>query len=288
MKKRNIFFIIALVAFVEIFSACKTLMPLVGVHPLDLLSNDSHFYVKLPKASDSELLIHLLQNALPILDEAGAKFIASRINTLYAGISRNRRGSVLEASVFGTIPKNTVQSLMQKKTDWKQQNIKLAPDRSYDMYASPSAGIQLAIASHTIACIAENVEPMIKEFDEHAFLGKTTHALDEVIYNWMSDTGNDIRFYAPNPMSFLTVLTGTNLNLQLNYVKGSIVKADASEYNVSLDFDFNNTKVVRAGIALLSLAFGLTNSQVVQTSASGISISNIKIGKETLMKIFSL
>lgn len=292
LKKRNVFLALLVAFFAGIFFACRTLH-LSGavhpaVHPLDLLSNDSHFYVKLPRAADSELVIRLLQSAIPSIDERSAKFIASRIHTLYAGISKNRRGSVLEASASGAIPKNTVQSMMKKLTDWKAVFVRPAPERAYDMYEDPGANIQLSVLSHAVACVAGNAEPMILKFDEHAFQGKTTHTLRDAIYDWLCNAENDIRFYAPNPISFLTVLTGTNLNLQLNYVKGSIVKANESEYDVSLEFDFNNEKVVRAGIALLSLAFGLTNSQVTQNSASNVSISNIRIGKETLMKIFSL
>ena len=112
----------------------------------------------------------------------------------------------------------------------------------------------------------------------------------DAVYDWLNVSGSEIRFYAPNPLSFLTILTGTNLNLQLNYVKGAMTVDSAHEdqYFMSIEFDFNNKNIVRAGEAMLALAFGLTNAQTTRNSPTNITVSGIRINKRQLYKLFVL
>ena len=131
---------------------------------------------------------------------------------------------------------------------------------------------------------------MLSAFDAHAYGGSLSHNVSDALFDWLDAPGSEIRFYAPNPLSFLTILTGTNLNLQLNYVKGAMTvdSAHKDQYLMSIVFDFNNKNVVRAGEAMLALAFGLTNAQTTRNSPTNITVSGIRINKRQLYKLFVL
>jgi hypothetical protein len=57
---------------------------------------------------------------------------------------------------------------------------------------------------------------------------------------------------------------------------------------MNLEFEFREKKVVPAAKAALSLAFGLTNSEVYLETPTHLVISNIKISKKELYKILVL
>ena len=64
--------------------------------------------------------------------------------------------------------------------------------------------------------------------------------------------------------------------------------AHEDQYLMSIEFDFNNKNVVRAGEAMLALAFGLTNAQTTRNSPTNITVSGIRINKRQLYKLFVL
>ena len=85
-------------------------------------------------------------------------------------------------------------------------------------------------------------------------------------------------------------MTGANLDLRLIDVKGSFVTDPKHEnqYLLDLDFNFKSDKFRKAGRALLTLAFGLTNSQAEEIDFSELKISGIRIDKQQLYKILVL
>ncbi|MDY4831202.1 MAG: hypothetical protein SO161_01595, partial [Treponema sp.] len=99
---------------------------------------------------------------------------------------------------------------------------------------------------------------------------------------------NEIRFCANKPQSFLTILTGAKLDLKLKEVSGVFVQDDKHEnqYILDLKFHFLNDKYLKAGKTLLTLAFGLTNSQSIIVGNNELQIKGIKLDKNQLIKLF--
>ncbi|MBP3710709.1 MAG: hypothetical protein J6I73_09990 [Treponema sp.] len=291
MKRHSLLIFSACMCTLAAFISCKSAPQSTDVKPLDLLDDASAFYIKLPKKTDPVLVERILRSGVEGLDESDAKIIASHIDTIYTGIARSRRETTMQAAISGSVPKKIVQSLLKKHADWNQNEMKIEESgRKYFYYTSAVSDMQLAFPSNKIACVAKDVSPMLADFDSHSFAEDFSHRVSDAVYEWLGDAGSDIRFYAPNPLSFLTILTGANLNLQLNYVCGSMI-TDAQhddQYIMSIEFDFYNTKVVNTGKAMLALAFGLTNSQVTQNSPANITVSGIKIRKQQLYKLFLL
>ena len=291
MKKRSLLILSACICILAACISCTSAPQGTDIKPLDLLDDAGAFYIKLPKKTDPVLVERILRSSVDGLDEGDAKTIASHIDTIYTGIARARRNTTIQAAISGSVPKKIVQSLLKKHAAWNQKELKIeGSDRTYFYYTSSVSDMQLAFPSNKIACVAKDVGPMLIDFDSHSFMEDFSHRVSDAVYEWLDDAGSEIRFYAPNPLSFLTILTGANLNLQLNYVCGSMI-TDAhhdDQYVMSIEFDFYNEKVVNMGKAMLALAFGLTNSQAVQNSPTNITVSGIKISKQQLYKLFLL
>ena len=272
-----------------ILGSCASLPKGAEVNPLDLLSGGAAFYMRIPKKTDGELVERILRSSAEHISESDAKLITGRIDTIYAALTRTKTSFSVEAAVSGNIPRRTAGALLLKSAQWKiETHIPERSIRPYIYYAS--TGVSLAFPSPSIVCAANDVRPMLSAFDAHAYGGSLSHNVSDAVFDWLNVSGSEIRFYAPNPLSFLTILTGTNLNLQLNYVKGAMISDSAHEdqYLMSIEFDFNNKNVVRAGEAMLALAFGLTNAQTTRNSPTNITVSGIRINKRQLYKLFVL
>ena len=57
------------------------------------------------------------------------------------------------------------------------------------------------------------------------------------------------------------------------------------QYLMDLEFEFKNSKLVTAARGILTLALGLTDSEVSQPEPNHLVIADIKISKEHLYKI---
>ena len=118
------------------------------------------------------------------------------------------------------------------------------------------------------------------------------HLLQDQAYDYLSkaEENQEIRFYAGRPQSFLTTLTGAQLDLKLDHVSGAFIcdPDKDSQYILSLDFKFKDPAYLKAGRGLLTLAFGLTNSNCQLIGDDELIISDIKIAKKSLYKILIL
>lgn len=259
------------------------------VHPLNLLDDGAAFYIKLPTKVDPVLLKRIIQSNVDGLSESDASMIVSRIECTYAGISRTRNETAMQTSVLANIPQKIISSALKKNTGWKSAKFN-APFNSYEYFSSPSSEMQLSVLSKKNAVVAKDVSPMITHFDNLSYGKDENIKLNEDVYNFLHEDADEIRFYAPNPLSFLTILTGANLNFRLSYVKGSMVtdKKSNDQYIMSIEFEFGQERFVRVGKSMIGLAFGLTDSQMEQTTPTHVSMKGIKIDKKQLYKLFLL
>ena len=135
---------------------------------------------------------------------------------------------------------------------------------------------------------------MLAKYDSLAALPAEDNSiysdLSDELVDYLKGSENEIRFYANKPQSFLTILTGANLDLRLIDVKGSFVTdpKHKNQYLLDLDFNFKNEKFLKAGKSLLTLAFGLTNSQEEVPQPNELKLNGIRIDKQQLYKILVL
>ena len=283
------------------FSGCKSL-PLenpVSVNALDLLDNESAFYIAIPNDVDPDLIVRFLQNNIKNMSESDAKMVASRIDNVYCGLTHRKKRTQIQISSEAKIGRALAKKIFTEKNGW-QENLAITSFRNtYEVYERNV--MELSFPSDSIALIGRDIPVMLDHYDRIVALQKeledvgeieSCHLLDDTIDDYMAGAADakEIRFFAGRPQSFLTLLTGAQLDLKLDHVSGAFVcdSDHPNQYILSLDFKFKNETFLKAGRGLLTLAFGLTNSDWEIIGEDELLIYNIKIAKNSLYKILIL
>ena len=276
-----------------LLAGCKSAPAGRPVDALELIDDQSSFYIAVPKAADNVLIERIVSGFYEGASEADAKMIADRVNKVYCCLNRSKHGTDVQASVEGNIPSNLIPKVLNEKKGWIVSDY--SPSNSENKYKTYSGQIEMAFPSAKIACVGRNLEGMLNKYDSLAALpAEDTTALysdlDEELTSYLKGAENEIRFFANKPQSFLTILTGAQLDLKLIDVKGSFTTDPKHEnqYLLDLDFRFKNGTFLKAGRTLLVLAFGLTNSQEEIIGDSELLINDIRIDKQQLYKLLSL
>lgn len=276
-----------------LFAGCKSAPAGRPVDALELIDNQSSFYIAVPKAADNILIERIITGFYEGASEADAKMIADRVNKIYCGLNRSKHGTEVQASVDGSIPTKLLPKVLNEKKGWIVSDY--TPSKSTSIYTIYTGPIEMTFPCSNIGCIGRNLDFMLDKYDS---LSKLPAEEDFVLYSELDDeltaflkgAENDIRFYANKPQSFLTILTGAQLDLKLIDVKGNF-RTDPkhqNQYFLDLDFRFKNGTFLKAGRTLLILAFGLTNSQEELIGDNELLIHDIRIEKKQLYKLLSL
>lgn len=296
MKKLNIFYKVLIFSLFLIMGVgCKS-TPVVQktVHPLNLIDNNSSFYLKIPTKQDKSLVVSIVEHNIKDVSESDANLIAERIDTIYLGINKRRKSTEFQLSASCSIPKIAVSKLFTKKNGWNSEKLilqnQLGDEVEYKIF--DNSELLLSFPSQNLVALGRAVPSMVEVYNTYFYEIENgpVFNLNPLITEWFEKDDDAIRFFATKPQSFLTILTGANLNYKLVYVCGTIIsdtKRD-DQYIMNLEFEFREKKVVPAAKAALSLAFGLTNSEVCLETPTHLVISNIKISKKELYKILVL
>lgn len=282
-----------------IFSGCKSAPAVVSdVNPLDLLDNDSSFYLRIPTSVDSNLVQHMIQNNIKNISESDAAKIAERIDTIYMGLNKSRKSTDYQLSASCNFPKIAVNHAFSKKNGWASDELNLdgadGKNISYTVYQNN--GLLASFPSENAACMGRAVPAMVEKYHNlsQKIVADDYIPLNDDVRSWLcyeNDIPDDqVRFYASKPQSFLSMLTGANLNFKLVYVRGILENDPKNEnqYLMQLEFEFREGKFLIPAKAMLSVAFGLTDSDVYIDGDTHLTVSRIKINKKQLSKILVL
>ena len=154
----------------------------------------------------------------------------------------------------------------------------------------------MAFPSDKLTIMGDNVTGMLSKYDEvHSIpaedsVGLTYESLDSLTYSWITESDSEIRFITNKPETFLLMLTGQKLTLQLNTVRGSFVidPKNPNQYLLDFIFDFKNEKAAKAGKVMLAFTFGLADGSDNSLKPTEVKIEGIKINKKQLYDILSL
>ena len=278
--------------------SCKTTVNVSNeVNPLDLIDNKSSFYISIPVRQDVNLVQKMIKSNVPSLSDKNALEIAERTQIIYAGLNKKRKKTEIQLAGKCSIPKIALSNVFTKKNGWQTENISFPinekKQKNYSVYSQK--GFDISFPNEHTAVLGRDVKEMIENFhylsnpENQSFKQKEENSslhLPPQIYEWLSDS-SEVRFYAEKPQSFLSTLTGAALDLKLVYVKGLMVTDPKNDrqYLMDLEFEFKNPKLVTAARGVLTLALGLTDSEVSQPEPNHLVISDIKISKEQLYKI---
>ena len=294
LKKLNKNKFSILLVLISFLFGCKSVPQKTYVEPLNLLDNESTFYVAIPKSVDPELVKKIITTNVQDISEKDAELIASRIEKIYCGINKSKKGIELQGSIKANIPTSYVPKVFNKRNGWNE-GVVSGSTEEFKYYSNDS--INIAFPSSNIVCIGRGMQYMLDTYD---VLSNEISAEDDIItnkselpdelYNYLLNANNEIRFYANKPQSFLSLLTGANLNLKLIDVSGAFIvdPSHENQYLLQLNFDFKNEKYLRAGKGLLALAFGLANGQTEIVGNTKLIVKDIKINKNQLYKILTI
>ena len=281
---------------ISVFVAgCKTVPVSRTVRAIELLDDESAFYIAIPSSADSDLVQKIIKSYVPSLSDSNAKMICEKIDTVYCGISNKKNHMDFQCVISGNIPVNMMPKVLTKKNGWN--SAKIVPQDSatqYNLYSisNENFSIDMSFPSANLAVLGRDVPKMIGRYDFLSKLPTDDFELNTIIEKNLADflngAENEIRFCANKPQSFLTILTGAKLDLKLKEVSGVFVQDEKHEnqYILDLRFLFKNEKYLKAGKTLLTLAFGLTNSQSVIIGTDELQINGIKLDKNQLIKLF--
>lgn len=301
LKKHNrinsyfLFFQLAVIFFLA--AGCKSVPATREVNAIELLDDKSAFYIALPSSADTKLIERIIKNNVPSISDSNVKLICEKINKVYCGINRSKNQMEFQSVLEGNIPVNMMSKVLSKKNGWTSKSVKSGENQlEYKLYniSNDKINLDMAFPSNKIACIGRNVQDMIVRYDTLVNLPVENNQLDtlidEELTEYLTGSDNEIRFFANKPQSFLTILTGVKLDLKLKSVKGAFIQDvdHENQYILNLHFDFLNEKFLKAGKTLLTLAFGLTNSQSIVIGTDILEINGIKLDKEQLYKLLVL
>lgn len=293
MKKLSILFVLSLSILFYIFTGCKTVPAENQVKQLDLLDNNSSFYMAIPKTADKALINRIVMNNIQGITESQAEMIADKVEVIYCGLNRSKNHTEIQSSIKGSIPSGIVSKALTKKNGWESQPLNAESNTRYTLYSSKK--VDVSFPDKSTVCLGRGVKDMVYQYDlikntEETGIENKFSPLDEQLYNYLEGAENEIRFFANKPQSFLTILAGTQLDLKLIDVCGNFVSdpKHQDQYLLNLQFRFRNETFMKAGKSVLTLAFGLADSQSVVIGNSELHINGIKLKKEQLYKLLVL
>ena len=276
-----------------LFAACKSAPSARPVDAIELIDAESAFYIAVPKAADNELIERIITGFYEDASESDAKMIADRVNKVYCGLNRTKNDTEVQASIDGNVPLKYIPRVLNEKNGWVVSEYSpKGSDANYKLYSNK---IEMSFPSDNLVCAGRDVEGMLTKYDTLSTMpadgnNDIISDLDADLVSYLKGAESEIRFFANKPQSFLTILTGAQLDLKLIDVKGSF-KTDpkhSNQYLLTLDFQFKNGIYLKAGKTLLILAFGLTNSQEEIIGESELIIHDIRINKQQLYQLLAL
>ena len=237
----------------------------------------------------------LIKNNIQNISDSDVDEIVSRIDRAYAGLNADNKNPKLQLAIDSNIPVKYIPKILTKKNGWDVKEY-TGPTSAAKYGIFSQNDITLAFPSDKMTLIGEDVEGMLGKYDKiHAIpseesVGVTYEELDELTYSHITESDSEIRFITNKPETFLLMLTGQKLTLQLNTVRGSFVcdPKNDNQYILDFIFDFKNAKAAKAGKIMLGFAFGLADGNDKELKDTEVKIEGIKLSKKQLYDILSL
>ena len=113
---------------VLLLAGCKSAPAGRPVDALELIDDQSSFYIAVPREADNVLIERIISGFYKDASQEDAKMIADRVTKVYCGLNRSRHGTEVQASVEGNIPKKYLPKLLSAKNGWVSSDY--TPDKS--------------------------------------------------------------------------------------------------------------------------------------------------------------
>ena len=281
--------------FLLLITACKTVPSGTIVKAPELLNKNKNFFISIPTNVDPDLVKYVIKSNIKDISESDVNEIVSRVNRAYAGLNADNKDPKLQLAIDSNIPVKYIPKLLTKKNGWTvEQYTGPVSSTKYGLFTQND--VTMAFPSDKLALLGEDVKGMLSKYDEiHSIpaddsIGVNYSDLDSLTYDYITESDSEIRFVTNKPETFLLMLTGQKLTLQLNTVRGSFVcdPKNDNQYLLDFIFEFKNAMGAKAGKVLLGFVFNLADGDDNSLGPNEVKITGIKIKKQQLYDILSL
>lgn len=280
MLKRNISRLAAVIftAASLFFAGCASAPVENPVDPAELLGGDGAIYMVVPVQPNEEF-VKLAVRKISGCSEKDAEKITSRTDDIYISVGLDGNA---ELSADGDFPSRMISLALTEKKGWTKNQF-----NEYKYYSSGISPYSISLPSSKIAVASKNIGPMLSRFDDCANNDFHTVSMDEEIYSFLkSDAAGSIQVFAPVPKAFIRAFIGANVSFPVQSISGTFtdLKDKKDEFGLKITVKMNDPKTVRAAVAALKLALFPIPAKVVQSGADTISITDITLGYDDLLK----
>lgn len=286
MKRTN-FFLIPIFLLVISFTGCKSLpTEKVEVNVFDILDKDSSLYLRIPVANHKKLTSEIISSAVKNCSLDNSALITSNIDTIYAGFSTSTNRKRVQIASSVRLP--AITNTMLTKAGWKSFVPKAdelsvitakgykSPDESANLVLFPLS--QAACFSDDTSTLVENYLTAVK--NASLSLNSDDQWHNSSLYSWITEETPNVRFYLVRPQNFLSILLGTELSsrvFKLLYTRGEFEVLEDNSYNLTLELEFLDSRLVKPAVAFIEVSLGLTDAVVSMESATHVKVSNIHL-----------
>lgn len=312
MKRRNIIFTLLAAAgavlFVLPLAGCKSTKAISDeisaekvevipkVDPLAVLDGDSAVYFRVPVADHKPFVKSLLLSNIDGMADADAETIVNHLDMICLGVGTKENPKRLQLAASGSIPRIAVKTALSEKKGWT----KFTDPVTY--YTHPGTKYQLAVPTTANVFLADDVSPLVENYktvlgsDTESVITAQTDGWNDEVYEWMTAPGSAMRFCVLRPQAFLARLLGVDMRFALEFASGELtaVKQDDTAvggvpgdagYELSMKLVFQKARVVRAALAVLSLAFGDRMQATAENGSNVLQVSGIHVSNVTVLDL---
>ena len=290
-----------LLAAALLLSSCASAPRMGDLSLLDLLSPEAALYVSLPVAAYQDLAGRILLSSLEGLSEKDAGRIVSRTQAVFASIGL--KGDI-ELAASGSYPQAALHAALSEKKGWEKRPV-TGSSGSYSYFAQKPAagagssavsgrGVEIAFPQAGFACISGNVAPMVQRYEaalQGAWAGGALPPGWEADdYRWLLEaSGDEIRFAAPDPSIFLSILLGTKANVGIKKLYGSI-RRTVNEKNcaLSVTLEVSDPRTIKAVAASVKLAIFPVAAEIRIKDSSHIQITEYTMPWKKLYSLMGI
>ncbi len=260
------------------FVACKSAPVENPVDPAELLSDDGAVYFVVPVQPNMDFVNKAFMK-ISDCSESEARKISERTDDIYICVDMNGK---TQLSAGGNFPSRMISLALTEKKGWSKSEYK-----DHRIYSSEKSKYKLSLPSSSVAVVSRDVEEMLGRFDECASNDLHSVSMRADVYEFLKrENSGEILLYAPFPKAFIKSFLGADVTSPVESIFGELKNLkDGKQFALKIVLKMSDSRTVKAACAALKLALFPIPAKIVQTGSCEITITDITLGYDSLLKI---
>ncbi|MBO4319957.1 MAG: hypothetical protein J5857_05755 [Treponema sp.] len=269
--------VLALTMACAFLASCASSSKNRNVKPLSVLGEGSDMYFYVPVKQNIILVENLMSSATGMAQK-DADLLASRISSLYLGLSNDTTGTI-KIYAEGSFPSIGQSLALTEKNGWKKTSYTPQDSNEKIEYYYSDSGFNVAFPNTKNLIASNDILPLLDNF---YFLNPSKPECDK----WFSGQEHDadaILFYIGEPAAFMSKIVGKIAEKWCDNVYGEMKKIkDSSSYNVTCYLELSNPKTQKS---LGTLIKTLTGMEISLIDDNIIKIEGLSLTEQDVSSI---